>query len=142
MSARVRFDFCSPLTLLQQWHSRADGASLHEVLITGYTLDLLFVEQRAVALARGMGARVTILSDAQHAVHDPVDIRRAGRAYQHGHVSCTGAFHPKLAVLVGEDEVWAAVGSGNPTTAGWGYNDELWYPAPLRRRSRGTAPHR
>lgn len=126
MSARVRFDFCSPLTLLQQWHSRADGASLHEVLITGYTLDLLFVEQRAVALARGMGARVTILSDAQHAVHDPVDIRRAGRAYQHGHVSCTGAFHPKLAVLVGEDEVWAAVGSGNPTTAGWGYNDELW----------------
>jgi hypothetical protein len=136
VSARVRFDFCSPLTLLQQWHSRADGAALREVLITGYTLDLLFVEQRAVSLARGMGARVTILSDAQHAVHDPVDIRRAGRAYQHGHVSCPGAFHPKLAVLVGEDDVWAAVGSGNPTTAGWGYNDELWCVV-RGQRSRG-----
>lgn len=126
MSGRVRFDFCSPLTLLQQWHDRADGAGLREVLLTGYTLDLLFVEQRAIALARGMGARVTILSDAHHAVHDPVDVRRAGRAYQHAHVVCTGAFHPKLAVLVGENDVWVAIGSGNPTTAGWGHNDELW----------------
>ncbi|OLP01925.1 hypothetical protein BVU76_13225 [Mycolicibacterium porcinum] len=122
----MRFDFCSPLTLLQQWHHRADGAPLCEVLLTGYTLDLLFVEQRAVALARGMGARVTILSDAHHAVHDPVDVRSAGRAYQHANVVCHGAFHPKLAVLVGDNDVWAAVGSGNPTIAGWGHNDELW----------------
>ena len=134
----MRFDFCSPLTLLQQWHGRADGAALREVLLTGYTLDLLFVEQRAVALARGMGARVTILSDAHHAVHDPVDIRRAGRAYQQGHVACHGAFHPKLAVLVGEDDVWAAVGSGNPTTAGWGHNDELWIVV-RGQRSKGPA---
>lgn len=126
MSVRVRFDFCSPLTLLQQWHGRADGAAICEVLLTGYTLDLLFIEQRAVALARGMGARVTIVSDAHHAVHDPVDVRRAGRAYQHANVVCHGAFHPKLAVLVGENDVWAAIGSGNPTTAGWGHNDELW----------------
>lgn len=138
MTARVRFDFCSPLTLLQQWHHRADGAALCEVLLTGYTLDLSFVEQRAVALARGMGARVTILSDAHHAIHDPVDVRRAGRAYQHANVVCHGAFHPKLAVLVGDNDVWAAIGSGNPTTAGWGHNDELWIV--LRgERSQGPA---
>ena len=126
MTTRVRFDFCSPLTLLQQWHDRADEAALCEVLLTGYTLDLLFIEQRAVALARGMGARVTILSDAHHGIHNPVDVRRAGRAYQHAHVACRGAFHPKLTVLIGEHDVWLAIGSGNPTTAGWGHNDELW----------------
>lgn len=131
----MRFDFCSPLTLLREWYDA--GAALREVLLTGYTLDLLFVEQRVIALARGLGARVTILSDAHHAVHDPVDVRRAGRSYQHAHVVCTGAFHPKLAVFVGENDVWVAIGSGNPTTAGWGHNDELWI---VLRGSRSHGP--
>ncbi|WP_139808257.1 hypothetical protein [Mycobacterium avium] len=82
-----------------------------------------------------MGARVTILSDANYGVHNPVDIRNAGRVYQHAHVACRGAFHPKLAVLVGEHDVWVAIGSGNPTTAGWGHNDELWLVISSARRS-------
>lgn len=122
----VRFDFQSPLALIRQWQQRADGVRLLEVLITGYTLDLVFFEKRCVSMARGLGARVTVLADAHEAIHDPADVRIAGTSYQHANVSCRGAFHPKLAVLVGEEDVWVAIGSGNPTTSGWGHNDELW----------------
>jgi hypothetical protein len=122
----IRLELQSPLTLLQRWQGRPDGAKLLELLVTGYTLDLTFVEQRVVSLARGLGARATILGDANHGLHNPVDIRHAGRSYQHANIACRGAFHPKLVVLLGELDVWIAIGSGNPTTAGWGYNDELW----------------
>lgn len=133
----VRFDFQSPLALIRQWQQRADGARLTEVLITGYTLDLAFFEKRFVSMARGLGARVTVAADAHEAIHDPADVRLAGTAYQHANVSCRGAFHPKLAVLVGEDDVWIAIGSGNPTTSGWGHNEELWL---VLRSSRHNGP--
>jgi hypothetical protein len=133
----VRFDFQSPLALIRQWQQRPDGARLLEVLITGYTLDLAFFEKRCVSMARGLGARITVLADAHQAVHDPADIRHAGVSYQHASVSCQGAFHPKLAVLVGEDDVWIAIGSGNPTTSGWGHNEELWL---VLRASRHRGP--
>ena len=122
----IRLELQSPLTLLQRWQGRPDGAKLLELLVTGYTLDLAFVEQCVVSLARGLGARATILGDANHGLHNPVDIRHAGRSYQHANVLCRSAFHPKVVVLLGEQDVWVAIGSGNPTTAGWGYNDELW----------------
>ncbi len=131
----VRFDFQSPLALIRQWQQRVDGARLLEVLITGYTLDLAFFEKRLVSMARGLGARITVLADAHQAVHDPADVRLAGMSYQHANVSCRGAFHPKLAVLVGEEDVWIAIGSGNPTTSGWGHNDELWLVLRSSRRS-------
>lgn len=133
----VRFDFQSPLALIRQWQQRPDSARLLEVLITGYTLDLAFFEKRCVSLARGLGARITVLADAHQSVHDPADVRLAGTSYQHANAMCRGAFHPKLAVLVGEDDVWVAIGSGNPTTSGWGHNDELWL---VLKSNRKTGP--
>ena len=133
----VRSDFQSPLALIRQWQQRTDGARLLEVLITGYTLDLVFFEKRCLSMARGLGARITVLADAHEAIHDPADVRLAGTSYQHANVSCRGAFHPKLAVLVGEEDVWIAIGSGNPTTSGWGHNDELWL---VLRSSRQSGP--
>jgi hypothetical protein len=112
--------------MLEQWRDRSDAARLSEVLITGFTLDLGFLERFAIPTARALGARITVLADAHQALHDPVDVRRAGVAYQHGHARCPGAFHPKLVVLLGDQEVWLAVGSGNPTASGWGHNQELW----------------
>ncbi|SDD51318.1 phospholipase D-like domain-containing protein [Actinokineospora iranica] len=128
--------FHSPLSLLRGWTART-GVPLREALVTGYTADLVFLERHFVALSRGLGARVTVLTDAGQAVHDPVDVRHAGLAYQHGHAQCAGVFHPKLVVLVGDDDVWAAIGSGNPTLAGWGHNDELWL---VVRARRGAGP--
>ncbi|WP_054187249.1 MULTISPECIES: hypothetical protein [Rhodococcus] len=121
----ARIEFHSPLTLLTRWMEEGN-ARLREVLITGFTLDLAFLERHFIGPARALGARITVLSDPHHSVHDAIEIRHAGRTYQHGNASCSGAFHPKLVLMVGEEEVWAAIGSGNPTTSGWGHNDELW----------------
>ncbi|WP_067490031.1 hypothetical protein [Actinomadura hibisca] len=127
--------FTSPLALLNQWRDREDGADLHELLLLGFTVDLPFLEKVAIPMARAMGARVTVVGDAAQGRYDPVDVRLAGRSYFHALASCDGAFHPKLALLIGADDAVAAIGSGNPTMAGWGYNDELWTVLRGRRDS-------
>jgi len=117
------FAFSSPLTLLRRWSET--GEQLLEALILGYTVDLPFLERYLVVEARALGARVTVLSDAHQATHDDVDVRLAGRIYLHAYAVCAGAFHPKLTLLVGQSQVWVAIGSGNPTMSGWGHNSEL-----------------
>lgn len=134
-------EFHSPLTLLRQWRDRTDGAPLREVLVTGYTHDLVFLERHFVPTARGLGARVTVIGDASQVVHTAVDVRHAGRSYLYGHASCGGAFHPKLVVLLGDEDVWIAIGSGNPTMSGWGHNYELWLVLRSTRR-RGPVAQR
>ena len=119
-------DFASPLSLVRRWRDLPDGPPLREMVILGYTLDLAFLERVCLPQARQLGARVTVLSDGGQSTHDAVDVRLAGRAYQHGFTATSGAFHPKLAVLIGDHQAWAAIGSGNPTMAGWGHNHELW----------------
>lgn len=125
MSVAQHTRFASPVTLLHEWDEQGDGA-LHEALFMGFTVDLPFLEKVAIPLARGLGARTAVISDAAQSLHDPVDVRMAGRSYLHGPATCRGAFHPKVALLIGEGACRVAVGSGNPTLSGWGANDELW----------------
>ncbi|WP_436637862.1 hypothetical protein [Actinomadura kijaniata] len=125
------------MALLNEWRDRDDGADLHEFLLLGTTVDLPFLERVAVPVARAMGARITVVGDAARGRYDPVDVRAAGRAYFHGLAACAGAFHPKVALLVGERDIVAAVGSGDPTMAGWGHDDELWT---VLRGTRETVP--
>ncbi|MCQ0010909.1 hypothetical protein [Actinomadura madurae] len=122
----MTWEFTSPLTLLGEWRDRTDEAELHELLLLGFTVDLPFLEKTVIPTARALGARITVIGDAGQGLYDPVDVRMAGRSYFHGLVACRGSFHPKLALLIGAHEAAAAIGSGNPTMAGWGYNDELW----------------
>ncbi|MCK2239886.1 MULTISPECIES: hypothetical protein [unclassified Crossiella] len=104
----------TPLSLLAEW-----TGPLRELLITGHAVDLDFLERHCLPRARELGARVTVLTGHGAAQHQPADVRFAGRAYQHGHALGAGAFLPRLAVLLGEDRVWVAVGSGDPTLPGW-----------------------
>lgn len=119
-----RFEFASPLTLLRQW--RQSGGGLVEALVIGYTVDLPFLEKSFTSQARGLGARVTILTDAHQAIHDDVDVHQAGRSYLHGYALCAKAFHPKVVLLTDGEQTWCAIGSGNPTMSGWGHNNELY----------------
>ncbi|WKD31348.1 hypothetical protein [Streptomyces xanthophaeus] len=137
MTAAVHTEFASPVSLLRAWQERPDKAPLREFLVLGFTTDLPFLEAVAVPVARALGARVAILGDAGHALHEAVDVRQAGRGYLHGVASCHGAFHPKLALLLGDDACRVAIGSGNPTQSGWGTNDELWTVV----ATDGTASH-
>lgn len=98
-----------------------------ELLIFSYTTSLDFFERFALSHARALGALVTVVSDATMVSADPVSVRRAGAAYLDARAVCpgSGAFHPKLFVLVGEQEARVAIGSGNLTMAGWHGNAEL-----------------
>ncbi len=114
----------SPLALLDEWQGAAAREDLRDLMLLGFTVNLPFLEKVAIRAARDLGARVTVVGDAAHGDYDPIDVRL--RSYFAARAACRGAFHPKLALLIGERDIVAAIGSGNPTMAGWGHNDELW----------------
>lgn len=112
----------SPYALLDEVERARD------VLVLTYTASLEFFERFALSDARALGALVTVVSDATMVRADPVVVRRAGVQYLDARAVCPGrmAFHPKLLVVVGDDEARVAVGSGNLTMAGWHANAETW----------------
>ena len=114
----------SPMALLGEWKGATARGDLRDVILLGFTVNLPFLEKVAIRAARDLGARITVLGDAAQSLHDPVDVRL--RSYITGWAACRGAFHPKLALLMGDHDIAAVIGSGNPTMAGWGHNDELW----------------
>jgi len=119
---RVADAISSPLDLLGQ------EEQAREVLLLSFTLNLEFWERYALSVARGLGARVTVVGDAAMVEAAPGHVRFAGVTYLDGRAVCQGggAFHPKLLVIAGEDYATAAIGSGNTTLSGWHDNAELW----------------
>jgi hypothetical protein len=112
----------SPLNLL------AEEEQAREVLLLSFTLNLEFWERYALSVARGLGARVTVVGDATMVEAAPSHVRYAGITYLDGRAVCRngGAFHPKLLVIAGDDYATVAIGSGNTTLSGWHDNAELW----------------
>ncbi|MFJ8129866.1 hypothetical protein [Streptomyces hydrogenans] len=125
MTTAVHTGHASPVSLLSDWQNDGKGP-LREFLVLGHTIDLPFLEAVAVPRARALGARVAILGDAGHAPHEAVDVRPTGRGHLHGVASCHGAFHPRLALLLGDGACRVAIGSGDPTPSGWGADGEPW----------------
>ena len=113
----------SPISLLLEAEHGA-----REVLLLSFTLNLAFWERFALGAARGLGARVTVVSDANMTSADVGDVRYAGLTYLDGRASCRqgGAFHPKLLVIADEGRATVVLGSGNATVPGWHDNAELW----------------
>lgn len=120
----AEWSITSPVALLNEWQGPAARDDLQDLVLLGFAVNLPFLEKVAIRTARQLGARVTVMGDAAHGDYDPIDVRL--RSYFTAFATCRGAFHPKLALLIGERDIAAAIGSGNPTTAGWGHNDELW----------------
>jgi hypothetical protein len=120
--ARISYGIASPLTLLHEERA-AD-----EVLSLSYTLNLGFWERYALSVARGLGARITVVADARMATADVGYVHYAGITYLDARAVCKagGAFHPKLLVIAGKDYATVAIGSGNVTLPGWHGNAEIW----------------
>ncbi|MGY1846978.1 hypothetical protein [Blastococcus sp. SYSU DS1021] len=115
----------SPLSLLLEEERRGVGG-LQEILLLSFTADLGFFESTVLGVAQATGARVTVVGDVAMSQNDPRAVRRAGRSYLAGLARASGAFHPKIVVLVGPERATIALGSGNTTVAGWHANAELW----------------
>ncbi|MGC0422016.1 hypothetical protein [Embleya sp. AB8] len=126
MTASQHTRSVSPVTLLNEWHERTDGAALHEALFLAPAVDLPFLERVAVPLARDLSARVAILGDAAQEAHDPSEVRGAGRDYLYAPTVCPNGLRAKLVVLLGEHACRIAIGGGNPALPGWEDADRLW----------------
>jgi hypothetical protein len=110
---------------------------VQEALFLTFNADVAFLERGVLGLCQSMGARVTVIADAGMWRPDPLAMIGAGTQYLVGLASHSGAFHPKLTLLVGDDRVLALIGSGNLTMGGWQHNSELWN---VLRAEDGQAP--
>ncbi len=110
---------------------------VEEALFLTFNADVAFLERGVLGLCQSMGARVTVIADAGMWRPDPIAMKGAGTQYLVGLASHSGAFHPKLTLLVGGDRVLALIGSGNLTMGGWQHNSELWN---VLRAEDGQAP--
>ncbi|WP_347109609.1 hypothetical protein AAHB33_03070 [Paenarthrobacter sp. S56] len=122
--------------LLHELEASGDW-DVQEGLFLTFNVDLAFLERGVLGLCQSMGARVTVIADAGMWHPDPLAMKGAGTEYLVGFASHSGAFHPKLTLLVGEDRVLALIGSGNLTMGGWQHNSELWN---VLRAEDGQAP--
>lgn len=100
------------------------------VAFTTYALSLSFFEAVILdGLVRGKcRAQPLVLSDV-HGVRESLSesgAHRVGRDYEVEPVAVSGGvFHPKIAVLLAQDQCHVLVGSGNLTFNGWGGNCEV-----------------
>jgi hypothetical protein len=129
----------APLNVPALFHElEASGDwDVEEALFLTFNADVAFLERGVLGLCQSMGARVTVIADAGIWRPDPLAMKGAGTEYLVGLASHSGAFHPKLALLIGNDRVLALIGSGNLTMGGWQHNSELWN---VLRAEDGHAP--
>ncbi|WP_337182169.1 hypothetical protein [Shinella sp.] len=99
------------------------------VFFTTYSLSLSFLEAIPLASVSKSYRNFTVVTDIAGYRASLADVGAVGigRDYDLVAVKCkTGVFHPKIGLFADKDgEVRAAVGSGNLTFGGWGYNNEV-----------------
>lgn len=104
----------------------------HSCVITSYSIDLAFFEQLILPRLRGAGiTNINLFVDASMlekylASHLGDSLKKFNTNYSITPVSISGAFHPKMLFLVGKDKGYLSIGSGNITSSGLLYNDEIW----------------
>lgn len=104
----------------------------HSCVITSYSIDLAFFEQLILPRLRGAGiTNINLFVDASMlekylATHLGDSLKKFNANYSITPVSISGAFHPKMLFLAGKDKGYLSIGSGNITSSGLLYNDEIW----------------
>src|SRR5262249_9306494 len=110
------------------------------VLGTTYTISLAFFEGQVFpAIRRGNLRRCLLLCDRvgfQRAVIEATALRSVSREYMTACAPARHSFHPKVWVMIGEEEVALLVGSGNVTQSGFVDNVELFDTVILRKGGR------
>jgi len=107
------------------------SGKFHSAIFTTYSINLYYLEQQVLPLLGAKGIHyVSILADGgmlstQLENYGYLSQKRK-RNYAINGIQSTGAFHPKLIFLAGQDSILLLVGSGNLTSSGHGKNLEVW----------------
>lgn len=111
-------------------------------ILTTYNAYLPFYEDVILRRLVASGCQHNILlvdaSDLSRSMDSPTERPRlAGRAYTLVPIRAAGAFHPKVALLVGKKRARVFVGSHNATLSGFGHNRELTTQIDLENGAEG-----
>lgn len=124
----------------------ADKRKYHSCIITCFSFDFIFFEQRVLPKLRQAGiTNINIYVDAyqfekqiNHFVGSELLDTKAG--YSITPVKMTGAFHPKVLLAVGKTKGFLAIGSGNLTSSGLSSNEEIWGSFHITETDKSTEP--
>lgn len=104
----------------------------HSCVITSYSIDLTFFEQLILPKLRSAGVtNINLFVDGTMlekylASHLASSTKKFKANYSITPVYISGAFHSKILFLSGKDKGYLSIGSGNITSSGLLYNDEIW----------------
>ncbi|WP_322548919.1 hypothetical protein [Flavobacterium psychraquaticum] len=124
----------------------ADKRKYHSCIITCFSFDFIFFEQRVLPKLRQAGiTNINIYVDAhqfEKQINNFVGSEmldfKAG--YSITPIKMTGAFHPKVLVAIGKTKGFLAIGSGNLTSSGLSSNEEIWGSFHITETDKTTAP--
>ena len=124
----------------------SDKRKYHSCIITCYSFDFIFFEQRVLPKLRQAGiTNINIYVDAsQFEKQINSFIGSEMLDYKAGYsitpIKMTGAFHPKVLLAVGKTKGFLAVGSGNLTSSGLSSNEEIWGSFYVTETDKTTEP--
>jgi hypothetical protein len=108
----------------------ADNNKYHSCIITCYSFDFLFFEQRVLPMLRRAGMiNINVFVDAKMYQQQLTNLDGnyiIKQSYSITPIQLNGAFHPKILMGFGKTNGFLAVGSGNLTNSGLSSNDEVW----------------
>ena len=109
----------------------ADRRRYHSCIITCYSFDFQFFEERVMRVLRIANIKnVNVFVDGrflERALEYTTGAEFSNhKAYGLSPIYAKGVFHPKIMLLTGHKEGLLLIGSGNLTSSGLSTNDEVW----------------
>lgn len=104
----------------------------HSCIITCFTFDFTYFEERIAPILRAANIRnINIFVDGNELIKAQEFLTGKEFSFQKnynliGVNHAKGVYHPKIIYLFGQDEGLLSIGSGNITSSGLSYNDEVW----------------
>jgi len=113
------------------FHEVPKSANFHSIVMTTFSFDFHHFESQVLRTLKSKGiTNVNIFADTamldQSIGFSTGHLKSLSKAYNINSIACKGAFHPKITILAGENDVLLLQGSGNITNGGHGNNHELF----------------
>jgi len=113
------------------FHEVPKSADFHSVVMTTFSFDFHHFESQVLRTLKSKGVtNFNIFADTamldQSIGLSTGHLKSMSRAYSVNAIPCPGAFHSKITILAGENDVLLLQGSGNITNGGHGKNHELF----------------
>lgn len=123
----------------------SDRRKYHSCLLTCYSFDFLFFEERVLPILRSANIKnINVLTDGklleETLEHTTGKEFKQHKTYSIHPIYSTGVFHPKILLLTGVKHGLLIIGSGNLTSSGISSNDEIWGAFHLDTTENENAP--